>query len=205
MSVLGTLYSVSAPSGAGKTSLVKALSKMLPSSKVSISYTTRPMRPGEVDGVDYHFVDDAAFFAMQQQQAFLEYATVFNYYYGTSRQWVEAQLAAGVDVILEIDWQGYHLIKQQLPHSVGVFVLPPSQQALMLRLQQRAQDSPQVIQQRLNKAQEEMSHCKEYDYIIVNDDFAEALAELQSIIQSQRLRVIVQQQRLAALIDQLLA
>ena len=204
MKTQGTLYSISAPSGAGKTSLVKALIGSMSQLQMSVSHTTRAIRPGEQDGKDYHFVDESTFLTLQQDDIFLEFATVFKYRYGTSRAWVEEQLATGIDILLEIDWQGHQSVKQQLSGSVGIFILPPSQQALEARLQQRAQDSQAVISHRMAEAQAEMSHCIDYDYLIVNDDFDQALLELQSIIRSQRLVFGQQKARYAGLIDQLL-
>ena len=204
MSYPGTLYSISAPSGAGKTSLVKALLNNTDRLCVSISHTTRSQRPGEADGKDYHFVDEQQFLDLQQQNIFLENATVFGHYYGTSKIWVQQQLAAGRDVLLEIDWQGQQIIKQQLPVSVSIFILPPSKQALAQRLEDRAQDSQAVIDKRMQQAQAEMSHCLEYDYLIINDDFETALADLSTIIHSQRLRIRAQQHHHATLIEQLI-
>ena len=204
MNNTGTLFCLSAPSGAGKTSLVKALLPTLNNVCVSISHTTRPMRPGETEGQDYHFVSEAEFQTLVQNQIFLEHATVFGHAYGTSGHWVDKQLAAGIDVILEIDWQGQRDVKQQRSQSVSIFILPPSTQALAERLAERAQDTPQVIEQRLRAAQTEMSHCLEYDYLIINDDFKTALCELQAIIRSQRLCCTHQQSRYQQLINKLL-
>lgn len=203
--VTGTLYIFSAPSGAGKTSLVKALLEATPGIVVSVSHTTRKPRPGEQDGVNYHFVDIPAFETMVAQQAFVEHARVFDNYYGTSKAAVEAQLAAGRDVILEIDWQGARQIRAWRTDAVGVFILPPSRQALEARLQGRQTDSAEVIARRMRDAVNEMRHYAEYDYLVVNDDFATALAELQAIIQAQRLRRDRQQQALAGLLPALLA
>ena len=161
MTQRGTLYTISAPSGAGKTSLVTALLEKSTGLKVSTSHTTRPKRPGEIDGVDYHFVSKEQFQSMLKQQAFLEHAQVFNNSYGTSRQWVDDTLASGCDVILEIDWQGAAQIHQQLPDTVSIFVLPPSKNALLERLTQRGQDGQEVIAQRVAEAQTEMSHFAE--------------------------------------------
>lgn len=203
--VTGTLYIFSAPSGTGKTSLVKALLEATPGIVVSVSHTTRKPRPGEQDGVNYHFVDIPTFETMVAQQAFVEHARVFDNYYGTSKAAVEAQLAAGRDVILEIDWQGARQIRAWRTDAVGVFILPPSRQALEARLQGRQTDSAEVIARRMRDAVNEMRHYAEYDYLVVNDDFATALAELQAIIQAQRLRRDRQQQALAGLLPALLA
>lgn len=201
----GVLYCISAPSGAGKTSLVKSLVDSFAQLQVSISHTTRPQRPGEQDGVDYHFVDNASFLALQAQHAFLEHALVFGHHYGTSRLWVEEQLATGTDVLLEIDWQGQATVKQRLPESISIFILPPSLEVLEQRLHQRAQDSPSVIVNRMAKAKSEMQHCLAYDYLIINDKFDQALQELRSIIQCNRLTIAQQTQRHHPLVEQLLA
>ncbi len=204
MTQRGTLYTISAPSGAGKTSLVTALLEKSIGLQVSISHTTRPKRPGEIDGVNYHFVSKEQFQAMLKQQAFLEYAQVFSNSYGTSRQWVDNTLASGCDVILEIDWQGAAQIHQQLPDTVTIFVLPPSKNTLLERLTQRGQDGPEVIAQRIAEAQAEMSHFADADYLIINDVFATALEELALIISSGKLLRKKQQSQYQALIKELL-
>ncbi len=204
MTQRGTLYTISAPSGAGKTSLVAALLEKSADLQVSISHTTRPKRPGEVDGVNYHFVSKEQFQAMLKQQAFLEHAQVFSNSYGTSRQWVDDTLASGCDVILEIDWQGAAQIHQQLPDTVTIFVLPPSKNTLLERLTQRGQDGPEVIAQRIAEAQAEMSHFADADYLIINDVFATALEELALIISSGKLLRKKQQSQYQALIKELL-
>mgnify|MGYP001817857240 FL=1 len=202
----GTLYIISAPSGAGKSSLLRALLEGKQESvQLSVSHTTRAPRPGEVDGRDYHFIDVAGFQAMVQDAAFFEYAQVFDNYYGTSRQSVLDQLQAGNDVILEIDWQGARLIREQLPEAVSIFILPPSRDALQQRLQDRGQDDDAIIARRMRDAISEMSHFDEYDYLVINDDFDEARDELASILRSRRLRLPVQRQRQAALLAALLA
>ncbi|MBB3184610.1 guanylate kinase [Halomonas fontilapidosi] len=183
----GTLFIVSAPSGAGKTSLVRELIESLDGIQVSVSHTTRERREGEVDGVNYHFVDVPAFEAMIEQGDFFEYARVFDNYYGTSRRTVEKMLAAGQDVILEIDWQGARQVRQQLPDAVSVFILPPSREELERRLSSRGTDEHAVIARRMRDAVEEMSHHDEYDYLVVNDDFTTALRELQSLVIARRL------------------
>lgn len=207
----GSLYLISAPSGAGKTSLVKALlnekSACNAESKlcVSVSHTTRPMRPGEVNGVNYHFVDVATFLAMKEKNDFLECAEVFGNRYGTSRAWVEERLASGWDVILEIDWQGAAQVKGMLPQSVGIFILPPSLEALEKRLTARGTDKPEVIADRMAKAVNEMSHYPQADYLVINDQFEAALADLQAIFRSNQLRRKVQEQRNSGLLGALLA
>lgn len=205
MTTPGTLYTVSAPSGAGKTSLVTALTEGNAGVRVSVSHTTRTMRPGEKDGINYHFVTEAAFHEMASRSAFLELARVFGNHYGTSQEWVTQQLAAGEDVILEIDWQGAEQVKRLQPDSVSIFILPPSRDALAQRLQQRGQDDESVIAQRMALAVDEISHYPEADYIIVNDNFDQALAELQCILQSRRLatakQVISQQTLLTELLS----
>ncbi|MDR9437943.1 MAG: guanylate kinase [Halomonas sp.] len=183
----GTLFIVSAPSGAGKTSLVRELIESLDGIQVSVSHTTRERREGEVDGVNYHFVDVPAFEAMIEHGDFFEYARVFDNYYGTSRRTVESMLAAGQDVILEIDWQGARQVRQQLPEAVSVFILPPSREELERRLASRGTDEHAVIARRMRDAVEEMSHHDEYDYLVVNDDFTTALRELQSLVIARRL------------------
>ncbi len=205
MTQRGTLYTISAPSGAGKTSLVTALLEKSTGLQVSISHTTRQKRPGEVDGVNYHFVSKEQFQAMLKQQAFLEHAQVFSNNYGTSRQWVDDTLARGCDVILEIDWQGAAQIHQQLPDTVSIFVLPPSKNTLLERLTQRGQDGPEVIAQRIAEAQAEMSHFADADYLIINDVFATALKELALIISSGKLLRKKQQRQHQALIKELLS
>lgn len=200
----GTLYTVSAPSGAGKTSLVKALIEADSGVTVSVSHTTRPMRPGEIEGINYHFVDRDEFVEMLGQSAFLEHAQVFDNFYGTSKAWVEETLASGRDVILEIDWQGAEQVRKQMPETVGIFILPPSQQALLERLTGRGQDDQAVIDKRMAQAIDEMSHYVETDYLIINDDFATALAELRAIMVAERQRLGRQQEKHGALLQSLL-
>lgn len=202
---VGTLYIVSAPSGAGKTSLVKALLESEKTLRVSVSYTTRSMRPGEVDGVNYTFVDVTEFQRKINAGLFLEHAEVFDNYYGTSRLWVEAQLAQGMDVVLEIDWQGAQQVRRLMPQTVSIFILPPDKSTLEQRLRGRGQDSEAVIAQRLQEAVTEMSHYGEYDYVVVNDDFDVALGDLRAILAARRLRKEAQQLRCGALIEALLA
>ncbi|MDO8860166.1 guanylate kinase [Haliea sp. E1-2-M8] len=204
MSGTGTLYTVSAPSGAGKTSLVNALIARCNHLRVSVSHTTRPQRPGEQDGVNYHFVDEAAFLSMLERAAFLEHARVFGNLYGTSQAWVEEQLAAGTDVILEIDWQGAEQVKRLLPATRAIFILPPSRQALEQRLTGRGQDDPAIIAARMAQAVEEMSHYIQSDFLVVNNDFEQALAELAAIVVCQRLQTTRQQEVLTDLLLNLL-
>ncbi|HAJ92324.1 MAG TPA: guanylate kinase [Gammaproteobacteria bacterium] len=202
----GTLYITSAPSGAGKSSLLRALLETMGGGlALSVSHTTRSPRPGEVDGVDYHFVEVERFEAMVSQGDFLEYAQVFDNHYGTSRQAVADQLATGVDVILEIDWQGARLVRELLPEAVGIFILPPSLEALQQRLQDRGQDDDEVIARRMRDAMSEMSHYEEYDYLVINDDFQAALDELAAIMRCGQLRLAPQKRRQAALLADLLA
>lgn len=201
----GTLYTISAPSGAGKTSLVGALVARNPDIKVSISHTTRTKRDGEVEGINYHFVDNAQFIAMLDENAFLEHAEVYGNYYGTSQAWVVDTLAAGNDVILEIDWQGAVQIHKQMSDAVAIFILPPSQQALLERLTHRGQDDKDVIAHRLAQAKEDMSHYVEADYLVINEVFDTALDDLETIIHSRRLSITSQQQRHEDLLSELLA
>ncbi len=184
----GTLFIVSAPSGAGKTSLVRELIESLDGIQVSVSHTTRAMRTGEVNGVNYHFVDVPDFEAMIERGEFFEHARVFDNYYGTSRPAVQAALDAGQDVILEIDWQGARQVRSQLPDAVSIFILPPSRDELERRLASRGTDEHAVIERRMRDAVSEMSHHDEYDYLVVNDDFTTALRELQALVVAQRLR-----------------
>lgn len=201
----GLLFTVSAPSGAGKTSLVKALVERNPSVRISISHTTRAKRPGEADGRDYHFVTAAQFMERVNAGGFLEHAEVFGNYYGTSQQAVDELLSQGYDVILEIDWQGASQVRRLRPETVSVFILPPSREVLEQRLRGRGQDSEAVIARRLAAAREEISHYGESDYLIVNEDFERALSELETVVRSQRLRREYQQRRFVDLIRQLLA
>jgi len=200
----GTLYIISAPSGAGKTSLVKALTADAQQISVSVSHTTRAMREGEREGVDYHFVDQQTFLQMSGDGDFLEHAQVFDNYYGTSQSHVEQQLAQGLDVILEIDWQGARQVLKQFADALSIFILPPSSAALKERLQNRGQDDDEIINRRMQDAVSEMSHYAEFDFIIVNDDFDVALQELGSIFTANKLRQLQQEQRLQTLITELL-
>ncbi|MGE9553773.1 guanylate kinase [Erwinia amylovora] len=203
----GTLFIVSAPSGAGKSSLIHALLKTQPlyDTQVSISHTTRGMRPGENHGEHYYFVSHDEFRGMISEDAFLEHAEVFGNYYGTSRTAIEQVLSTGVDVFLDIDWQGAQQIRQKMPHARSIFVLPPSKDELDRRLRGRGQDSEEVIAKRMAQAVAEMCHYAEYDYLIVNDDFDLALSDLKTIIRAERLRMGRQKSRHDALISKLLA
>lgn len=188
MVMLGQLFIISAPSGAGKTSLIKALRAQMPDLGLSVSHTTRPMRPGEVDGQHYHFVSVPQFKALILEGAFVEHARVFDHYYGTSRAAVEQVLAQGRDLILEIDWQGAAQVRALFPAVRSIFILPPSLEALAERLAARAQDDAEVIARRLAEANREMQEYPQYDYLIINDDFSHALSQLRSIFESERLR-----------------
>lgn len=201
----GILFIVSAPSGAGKTSLVAALLEADPQLTVSTSHTTRPRRPREVAGVDYHFVDAATFEQMVAADAFIEHAEVFGNRYGTSRESVSEALSGGSDVVLEIDWQGAALVRQVLPNAVSIFIVPPSQQALRQRLLERAQDDPDVIEARLAAARSEMQHHGEFDYLVINDHFHTALMELKAIVTAERCREDRRAAKNRALLDALLA
>jgi len=203
-SATGTLYVFSAPSGAGKTSLVKALLEKTEAIGVSVSHTTRDPRPGEENGKDYNFVSQGEFKSLIDQNAFLEHAQVFDNFYGTSQIWVESELAAGRDVILEIDWQGAQQIRQQMPDTVTVFILPPSREELHSRLTGRGQDSEETIERRMRDAVSEMSHYNEFDYIIINDDFEQALEQLRSVVLARRQRASAQTQIHADLLKNLL-
>jgi len=175
---------VAAPSGGGKTSLINALLKMDDQIRLSVSHTTRPARPGEQDGVHYHFIGEPAFQSLILENAFLEHAKVFDHRYGTGRQAVEQQLAAGFDVILDIDWQGARQIRESFPLCRSIFMIPPSLEDLHQRLVARGQDSEEVIQRRMRDAQAEISHSNEFDHLVINDDFDNALLDLHSIIRS---------------------
>ena len=202
---LGNLFVISAPSGAGKTSLVNALLERMTGIRVSVSHTTRPQRPGEVDGVNYHFVPRDEFLSLAAAGDFLESAEVFGNCYGTSQRWVRETLDGGTDVILEIDWQGAQQVRRLLPDAICISVLPPSRQALEQRLTGRGQDNAEVIAARMAGAIAEMSHYAEADYLVVNDRFDIALDELCAIVTASRLRLLLQQQRHAELLRELLS
>ena len=199
----GVFYLITAPSGAGKTSLVKALVETDESLCVSVSHTTRSRSPGEKDGVNYHFVSDDIFITMLTQGDFLESAEVYGNRYGTSQHWVGQQLARGIDVILEIDWQGAEQVRNLYPKACSIFILPPSLQDLSQSLQGRSQDDEETIDKRMRQAVNEITHVAEADYIVVNDDFETALSDIRAIIRSRRLTVPVQQGKLGGLLSSL--
>ncbi|MFN7086439.1 MAG: guanylate kinase [Burkholderiales bacterium] len=199
----GSLFVVSAPSGAGKTSLVAALLAADPQIRKSVSYTTRAPRPGEINGRDYHFVTVEEFRRMQQNGEFLESAQVHGNYYGTSHQWVSSELRQGCDILLEIDWQGAAQVRKLIPETIGIFILPPSFDALLARLNKRAQDTPEVIAQRLRNAREEISHVGEFEYVIINEDFNRAAQDLVCIIRAERLKLARQLARHGDLINRM--
>ena len=201
----GTLYIISAPSGAGKTSLVLELLALEPGLRLSVSHTTRPMRSGEEDGVHYHFVNEEQFQAMIEQEAFLEHARVFDNCYGTSKAAVLGQLRDGQDIILEIDWQGARQMHRLFPDAARIFILPPSREVLEQRLRARGQDSEAIIARRMREARTDISHYTEYDYLLVNDDFRQAVSDLQSIVRSRSLRRETQEQALRELLASLLS
>ncbi len=205
MSASGCLIIVAAPSGAGKTSLVRALLEREPGIDLSVSYTSRPARPGEIDGVHYHFVDRPTFEAMAARGEFFEYFVVHGDLKGTAKSAVLPRLAAGRDVLLEIDWQGARKVREQVPEAISIYILPPSRAELERRLRHRAQDSEETIRRRLANSREEIAHAHEFDYVIVNDDFDRALDEITTIVRAARLRQSVQRLRLSGLIDSLLA
>jgi len=184
----GRLFVITAPSGAGKTSLIDAVMRDDPTLKVSVSYTTRAPRRGEKSGVDYHFVDDGVFLAMKQRGEFLEDAEVHGFRYGTAKQVISDALAKGEDLILEIDWQGARQVRRIHPQCVGIFILPPSVEELERRMRARGQDSEAVIRRRLDAAREELNHAGEFQYAIINKDFEAAKGELAEIIQKERAR-----------------
>jgi guanylate kinase len=188
MNTSGNLFIITAPSGAGKTSLVRALLNADRTVRLSVSYTTRAIRPGETDGEDYHFVDEPCFLQMLEAGDFLESAEVHGNRYGTSQSWVESELLQGHDLILEIDWQGAAQVRNLYPQAVGIFILPPSMEALEQRLHNRAQDSVAIIQRRLAAAREEISHVGEFDYVIINDQFDVAIQDLLAVVRALRLR-----------------
>ena len=201
----GTLYIVSAPSGAGKSSLLNALVAQLTFAQVSVSHTTRAPRPGEIDGQHYNFVSQTEFLSIVGEGGFIEHAQVFDNYYGTSQKWLEETLAADMDVILEIDWQGAQQVRKLLPEALSIFILPPSVEALKQRLVGRGQDSNEVIERRMRDAQTEMAHYGEYDYLVINDNFAQATQELASIFIANRQRLTVQLKNNQQLLENLLS
>lgn len=203
MSYKGTLFIVSAPSGGGKTSLLKAITEQLDDIKISVSHTTRAQRPGEENGVHYHFVSVAEFKQRIADNEFLEYAEVFGNWYGTSLSTLEDELESGTDIVLEIDWQGAQQVRERLSDTTSIFILPPSRAELEHRLNNRGQDPADVIAKRMSEAISEISHYDEYDYVVINDDFAKAQNELASIIIAQRQRLEKQQNKYHSLIDDL--
>lgn len=200
----GNLFIVSAPSGAGKTSLVNALLSGNHGIDLSVSYTSRAPRPGETDGKDYHFVSRETFLSMAKHGDFLESAEVYGNLYGTSQSWIAAEIAAGRDILLEIDWQGAAQVRGKFPDCIGIFILPPSFQALEARLKARAQDSAEVIARRIGAAREDVAHVAEFDYVIINDKLDEALRQLEAVVVAAGLRCDRQLARRQALINQLM-
>lgn len=199
----GTLFVVSAPSGAGKTSLITAMVEEMSNLVISLSYTTREKRPAEIDGVHYNFITQDVFDDLAAKNEFLESATVFGHSYGTSKRWIEERLARGLDILLEIDWQGARQIKQLFPEkSVSIFILPPSLMILETRLRARKQDSNEVIAHRMDQAKAEIAHYSEYDYLVINDDFHNARRDLKAILNADRLRFSKQQLRYAEMLGQ---
>lgn len=203
MSQTGNLFVIAAPSGTGKTSLVKALTEKVSHLSVSISHTTREKRPNEQDGVNYFFISKPTFQAMAERGEFLEYATVFEHCYGTSRKWVEETLQNGMDVILEIDWQGHQQIKKLFPQSISIFILPPSLETLRERLVTRNQDHAETINKRLADVRETISHVDTFDYLVMNDQFDQAITDLTTIVMAGRLLETAQRRKYRNLIKQL--
>jgi guanylate kinase len=199
----GNLFIVCAPSGAGKTTLVAALLKADPGIRLSVSYTTRQPRAGEVDGRDYHFVDQQKFQEMAAAGAFLESALVHGNHYGTSQPWINEQRAGGADILLEIDWQGAAQVRKMMPDAIGIFILPPSFEALVSRLNTRAKDPPDVIARRIAAARAEIAHVSEFNYVIINDKFDEARLDLASIVRARRLLAANQLARHSDLINRM--
>jgi guanylate kinase len=195
MSATGQLYIVAAPSGGGKTSLVQALVRDIDQLEISVSHTTRDQRPGEIEGKHYYFVSDAAFMKMVKAGEFIEHAIVYDCHYGTSQAQIESRLSQGIDVVLDIDWQGAAQLKNRFSNAVSIFILPPTLAVLKQRLTERGRDQPEVIQARMAKAHEEIQHFAEFDYLIINEDFSKALNELKSIVIASRLKASVQAQR----------
>ena len=199
----GTLFIVSSPSGGGKTSLVKALLEAEPEVRLSVSYTTRQPRPGEIEGRDYNFVAPLEFNRMLQAGEFLESAIIYGSHYGTSQKWVEAEFARGRDVLLEIDWQGAQQVRKLVRQVVSIFILPPSLETLEARLRGRAQDTSEVVARRLAAAREEIAHVAEYDYVMINEDFNRATLDLRSIVRAERLKLARQISRHGDLINRM--
>jgi guanylate kinase len=201
----GNLFVIAAPSGGGKTTIVNALLERDADIRLSVSYTTRAPRPGEQDGVHYHFVDEPRFMALMEEGEFLEHAHVHGNWYATSSVWLQRQVDAGHDVLLEIDWQGAAQVRGLIPSSVHVFILPPSLDVLRQRLEQRGQDAATVIARRVEAARDEMRHCGEFDYVIINHEFATAVADLSAVVRASRLRAAQQRARHECLVASLLA
>jgi guanylate kinase len=195
----GNLFIVSAPSGAGKTTLVKMLLERDAGIGLSVSYTTRAPRPGEADGREYHFVDVPTFLAMRERGDFLESAEVHGNFYGTSRRWIVEQMSAGRDILLEIDWQGAQQVRALFPACIGIFIMPPSTAELARRLRRRGQDSEETVARRLDAALDEMRHVGEFDYVIINNELPEAIEDLQTVVRAARLRTAAQRERHRAL------
>src|SRR5215470_14631547 len=201
---LGNLFVVAAPSGGGKTSLTRALLEREPEILLSVSYTTRPPRPGEKDGIDYHFVTPKRFRELEEAGEFLEHAHVHGNWYATSATWLRQQIEAGQDVLLEIDWQGAAQVRKLIGAAVHIFILPPSLASLEERLVRRGQDDERTIARRLTAAREEIRHCDEFDYVIINQEFASALDDLSAIVRASRLRTAQQRVRYKALLEKLI-
>ena len=201
----GLLFAISAPSGAGKTSLVRALAKRDAALSVSVSHTTRPRRPTEKEGVNYHFIGQDLFLKMAGEGGFLEHAVVFGHHYGTAQDTVQRDRAAGRDVILEIDWQGAARVRHAAPETISIFIAPPSKEALRQRLVARGEDTMETIERRLREARAEISHYRDYDYFVVNDKFESTLEDLLAIVRAERLSRLVQSDRNRNLIDHLLS
>ena len=199
----GNLFIVSAPSGAGKTSLVRALLEINPLINLSVSYTTRNPRPGEIDGRDYHFVSRETFVAMMKNGEFLESAEVYGNLYGTSQRWIEKEIEQGRDILLEIDWQGAAQVRRLFPHCISIFILPPSLEALEQRLKGRGKDNDEVIARRMAAVRDDVAHVAEFDYVIINDNLNEALRELNAVAIAARVRGSAQLSRHQKLINQL--
>ena len=200
----GTLFIVSSPSGGGKTSLIRALIESMPNLATSLSFTTRPQRPDEIDGVHYQFITEQQFVTLRDQGEFLEWALVFGHYYGTSKSWIDQRLKQGLDLFLAIDWQGARQLRAAFKHCKSIFILPPSLQTLEARLLARKQDSLEVIKQRMEKAKDEITHYCEYNYVIINEDFDVAARELAAIVTAARLTIEAQQVRYREVLSKLL-